>query len=106
MTKFIGNGSALKTANMHQLSKASYNQVNEQHTDKSMTKLLGIALLIGGSIIGLILLWLMNIYINEQKLSMATAVAFILITFFLLVIPQWIIGIYLVKTDKNHSDPT
>jgi hypothetical protein len=71
-----------------------------------MTKLLGIALLTGGSIIGLILLWLMNIYIDEQKLSLATAVAFLIVSFLLLVIPQWAFGYYLIKTGNNDRYPT
>jgi len=71
-------------------------------TEKSMTKILGIALLIGGTIVGVILLWLMRVYLNEQRLSTATAVAFLIISFILFVIPQWALGIYLVKTINDH----
>ena len=62
-----------------------------------MSKFLGFALIIGGTLVGLILLWLMNIYWQEQRLSAGTAVAFIIVSFLLFVIPQWVIGFFLVK---------
>ena len=70
-----------------------------------MSKLLGIALIIGGTLVGLILFWLMNIYLDEQRFSAGTAVVFIVVTFLLFVIPQWLIGFYLVRQKNDHSKP-
>lgn len=67
-----------------------------------MNKLLGFALIIGGTLVGLILLWLLNIYWQEQRFSAGTAVAFIIVTFLIFVIPQWVIGFYLVKHKNDH----
>lgn len=79
MIKFITNGSGL---------------------EKPMSKFLGFALITGGTLVGLILLWLMNTYWQEQRLSTGTAVAFIIVSFLLFVIPQWVIGFFLVKQKR------
>ena len=70
-----------------------------------MHKLLGIALLIGGSIVGIILLWLMILYLNEGLLSVTAVIIGIIAGFGLLVMPQWVIGIYMLKAGQEDSNP-
>lgn len=71
-----------------------------------MQKLLGAGLIIGGTLVGLILLWLMNIYVTEDKLSTTMAIFSLILGFILIVIPQWAIGFYIIKSGKSHSEPS
>jgi hypothetical protein len=62
-----------------------------------MHKLLSIALLIGGLLVGGVILWLMRLYVAEGLLSGATAVTLSLIGLLLCALPQFILAAYLQR---------
>jgi len=63
-----------------------------------MEKFLGIILIIGGLLVGGVLFWLMNLYAAEGLLSIGLAFIAGLAGFLLLVLPQWLLGVYLLRT--------
>lgn len=64
-----------------------------------MQRFLGIALLIGGLLVGLIVLWLMWLYANEELLATGTAVTGALAGLLILALPQFILGVYLLRAN-------
>ena len=64
-----------------------------------MQRLLGFALLIGGLLVGIIVTWLMWLYANEELLATGTAVIGTLLGLLLLALPQFILGMYLLRTN-------
>jgi multisubunit Na+/H+ antiporter MnhE subunit len=66
-----------------------------------MHKLLSIALIIGGLLVGGVILWLMRLYVAEGLLSGVTAVILSLIGLLLFALPQFILAAYLLYTRKQ-----
>lgn len=64
-----------------------------------MQKLLGIALLIGGFLVGGIVVWLMALYVEEGLLEGGTAVIGTIIGLLLLALPQFILGVTLLRAN-------
>ncbi|NJN54431.1 MAG: hypothetical protein HC804_06560 [Anaerolineae bacterium] len=64
-----------------------------------MHKLFGSALIIGGLLVGGIVVWLMWLYAGEGLLARGTAVAGAFFGLLLLALPQFILGVYLLRTD-------
>ncbi len=62
-----------------------------------MHKFLGIALCIGGLLIGGIIVWLMWLYALEDRLTDITAVAGAILGLLVLSLPQFILGAYLLR---------
>lgn len=61
-----------------------------------MQKLLGLALIIGGFLVGGIVVWLMALYVGEGLLDGVTAVIGTIFGMLLLALPQFILGGYLL----------
>jgi len=69
-----------------------------------MARILGVALLSGSLLVGGILLWLTNVYMTEGLVSTAVGLTGAAMGILLLVLPQFVLGVYLLKlsiTDTN-----
>ena len=71
-------------------------------------KLLGIALIAGGALVGIIVMVLMSGYARSGDFSTGAATIGVILGFVLLVLPQMGLGVYLIwhdiQTEKNDSD--
>ena len=65
-------------------------------TTLSMSRLLGIALIAGGALVGIIMMILMSNYASEGTVTSATATIAIIAAFIILVLPQIGLGVYLI----------
>ena len=65
----------------------------------SISRLLGIALIAGGAIVGVIMMILMSNYASEGKFTSTTAT----IAFILLVLPQIGLGVYLIWDSMQET---
>ncbi len=59
-------------------------------------RLLAIALIIGGSLVGIVIMFMMSSYVRSGHFSTAVATLAVIIAFILLVLPQFALGIYLI----------
>jgi hypothetical protein len=62
----------------------------------SISRLLGIALIAGGAIVGIVLMVLMSTYAGEGTFTPTTAAIGVIVAFILLVLPQFGLGVYLI----------
>lgn len=62
----------------------------------SIPRLLGIALIAGGTTVGIAMMVLMSSYVGTDNLTAATATIIVIIAFILLVLPQLGLGAYLI----------
>ncbi len=65
-----------------------------------MERLLAITLFIGGTLVGAVILWLMNLYARDGRLAPAVAIIGAILGLLLFVCPQWVVGWYLLKAGK------
>ncbi|MGB4873278.1 MAG: hypothetical protein WBP47_24725 [Candidatus Promineifilaceae bacterium] len=71
----------------------------------STQRLLGIALIGGGVLVGMVVMVLFNGYANNGAVTAVTAIFAIILSFLLLVLPQLTLGIYLIWHDSQQIDP-
>lgn len=69
-----------------------------------MGKTLGIALIIGGTLVGIIIIWLGNIYLQQGDLDSRTVVISTAFGIILLVLPQISFGIYLWLRERQYTE--
>lgn len=73
-------------------------------------RLLGIALITGGTFVGIIIMALMASYVRSGHFTTATATFGVIIALLLLVLPQFALGVYLIwhsltdETDSNEEE--
>ncbi|PID85398.1 MAG: hypothetical protein CSB13_08285 [Chloroflexi bacterium] len=60
------------------------------------SRLLGIALIAGATIVGIIIMILMSNYAQTGTFASSEAILFVIIAFLLLVLPQISLGLYLI----------
>lgn len=65
-------------------------------TKLPLSKLLGIALIAGGAVVGVILMVLMSGYAASGQLSSTTATLLVMAALLLFVLPQIALGVYLI----------
>lgn len=69
----------------------------------SISRLLGIALIAGGAIIGVIMMLLMSNYASKDKFTPTGATIAVIATFILLVLPQIGLGVYLIWDSMQET---
>jgi hypothetical protein len=78
-------------------------------SNPTITRLLGIALIAGGTIVGIVLILLTSNYVSGGTLSTTTATLAVIVSFLFLVLPQIGLGAYLIwhsmqKTAVSHHE--
>ncbi len=68
-------------------------------------RLLGIALIAGGVLVGMVVMVLFNGYANDGAVTAVTATFGVILGFLLLVLPQLALGVYLIWHDSQPIDP-
>ena len=71
----------------------------------STQRLLGIALIAGGVLVGVVVMVLLNGYANDGAVTAVTATFGVILGFLLLVLPQLVLGVYLIWHDSQQIDP-
>ena len=71
----------------------------------STQRLLGIALIGGGVLVGVVVMVLFNGYANNGAVTAGTAIFAIILSFLVLVLPQLTLGVYLIWHDSQQIDP-
>ena len=71
----------------------------------STQRLLGIALIAGGVLVGVVVMVLLNGYANDGAVTAVTATFGVILGFLLLVLPQLVLGVYLIWHDSQPIDP-
>jgi hypothetical protein len=69
----------------------------------SISRLFGIALIAGGTIVGLLIMVLMSNYASDGKFTTASATLAVIAAFILLVLPQIGLGIYLIWDSMRET---
>ncbi len=69
-----------------------------------ISRLLGIALIAGATIVGIVMMVLMSNYAQAGTLTPSGATLFVIIAFLLLVFPQFGLGIYLIWDSLQEKD--
>ena len=69
----------------------------------SISRLLGIALIAGGTIVGIIMMILMSNTASEGKFTSAAATITVIAAFILLVLPQIGLGVYLIWDSMQET---
>lgn len=69
----------------------------------SISRLLGIALITGGVIVGLIMIVLMSNYASEGKFTTIGATMAVIAAFILIVLPQIGLGVYLIWNSLQET---
>lgn len=72
-------------------------------TVNRMFKLLGVALIVGGLLVASVITWLMWWYVAEELLAGQTAVIGAGVGLLLFVLPQWILGVYLLWPNSRQK---
>lgn len=70
-------------------------------------RLLAIALIIGGALVGIVIMFMMASYARSGHFSTAAATIGVIVAFMLFVLPQFGLGIYLIwhslQNEKNEE---
>ena len=72
-------------------------------TNFSISRLFGIALIAGGTIVGIIMMILMSNYASNGIFTPATATIATIVAFILLVLPQIGLGVYLIWDSMQET---
>jgi hypothetical protein len=72
----------------------------------SISRLLGIALIAGGTIVGIIMMVLMSNYAGEGKFTPTSATIGVIAAFIFLVLPQLGLGVYLIWDSMQETAVT
>ena len=68
-----------------------------------MGRILGVILIVGGTLVGVVIVYLMSIYHNEGSLTTETAVLGATLGILILVLPQLGFGVFLFLQDKQEQ---
>ena len=71
----------------------------------STQRLLGIALIGGGVLVGVVVMVLFNGYANNGAITAVIATFGVILGFLLLVLPQLVLGVYLIWHDSQQIGP-
>ncbi len=71
----------------------------------SKERILGVALVAGGALVGVVIIVLLNGYAQDGRLTAVTATIAVILGFLLLVLPQFALGVYLIWHDVQYRPP-